>query len=97
MRALSGAIITSGALVGLGLTALGYGIRFHGFGPEAINSNSHQMFGIPTLLLILVLLVIAMVIGVAIAFIGLAYHHERRYYEIQQAKGTGTPSHIVTP
>lgn len=33
MRALCGAIISAGALVGLGLTALGYGLRYQSFGP----------------------------------------------------------------
>lgn len=96
MRALSGAIISAGAMIGLGLTALGYGIRFHGYGPESINPNSQQLFGIPTLLLILVLLIIAMLIGVSVAFIGLAYHHERRYYELEKGS-TSSTGKIVTP
>lgn len=81
MRALCGAIVTAGALIGLGLFSIGYGIRFHTFGPAVIHPESHQLYGIPTLVLILVLLVISMVIGVTIAFIGLAYHHERRFRE----------------
>lgn len=81
MRALCGAIVTAGALIGLGLTALGYGIRFHNFGPDAIHPDSHQMYGSPTLVLILVVLLISTLIGVGIAFLGLAYHHERRFNE----------------
>jgi hypothetical protein len=81
MRALCGAIITAGALVGLGLTALGYGIRFQSFGPNEINPNSNQIYAAPSLVLILVVLLIALLIGVVIAFVGLAFHHERRHQE----------------
>ena len=81
MRALCGAIIAAGALVGLGLTALAYAIRFQAFGPELKHSESGQLYGTPTMTLILVVLLIAMLIGVGIAFIGLAFHHERRHRE----------------
>lgn len=81
MRALCGAIITAGALIGLGLTAIGYGLRFQGAGIDQINPSSHELYGIPTLGVILAVLLISTLIGVGIAFIGLAYHHERRYIE----------------
>lgn len=84
MRAICGAIVTAGALIGLGLTALGYGLRFQAFGPDAVHPQSHQLYGGPTLLLILVVLIVAVLVGLGIAFIGLAYHHERRYYEHQR-------------
>lgn len=80
MRALCGAIISAGALIGLGLTALGYGLRFQSFGPT-VNDNTHQLFGIPSMVLILVVLLIGLLIGIVTAFIGLAFHHERRYRE----------------
>lgn len=80
MRALCGAIITAGALVALGLTALGYGIRYQGAGLE-VNPNTHQIYAAPTLALILVITIIAVFIGVAMAFLGLAFHHERRHRE----------------
>jgi amino acid transporter len=83
MRALCGSIVTAGAMVGLGLTALAYGIRFHGYGPEAVHPDSHQLYGIPTLVVILVLLVLSIIIGLGITFLGLAYHHERRLHEKQ--------------
>ncbi|MDB5391889.1 MAG: hypothetical protein JWM11_7535 [Planctomycetaceae bacterium] len=89
MRALCGAIITAGAMIGLGLTALAYGIRFQGYGPEAMHPHSHELYGIPTLVLILVVLIIGTLTGIGIAFIGLAYHHERRYYE--RHKGPNGP------
>jgi hypothetical protein len=88
MRALCGAIIMAGALIGLGLTAVAYGMRFQTFGPGVLNPDSHHLYGMPTLLLILVVLLISMLIGVGIAFIGLAYHHERRFHEQQQALST---------
>jgi len=49
MRALCGAIITAGALIALGLTALGYGIRFQSYGPEVLNPNTNQIYAAPTL------------------------------------------------
>jgi hypothetical protein len=84
MRAICGSIIAAGALIGLGLTALAYGVRFHSYGPDAINPNSHQIYGAPSLTLILVLLALFALIGLGIAFIGLAFHHERRYYEMMK-------------
>ncbi len=86
MRALCGAIVTAGALIGLGLTAVAYGLRFQQFGPGVLHPDSHQLYGIPTLVLILVLLIISMIVGTAIAFIGLAYHHERRFRELERDK-----------
>ena len=68
MRALCGAIVTAGALVGLGLTALAYGIRFQNFGPEALNTESKQLYGLPSLTVILVVLLLATLIGLGIAF-----------------------------
>lgn len=94
MRALCGAIITAGAMIGLGLTALGYGIRYQSFG-ATLNPNSEQMYGIPTLLLILTVLIAGMITGIGIAFLGLMYHHERRYME---QRGTfGSPSDPAVP
>ena len=81
MRALCGAIISAGALVGLGLTALGYGLRYQSFGADAINKQTGQLYGAPSLLLILVVLLLALLVGVVVAFIGLALHHERRFHE----------------
>lgn len=93
MRALCGAIITAGAMIGLGLTALGYGIRYQAV--MTINPNSQQMYGVPTLLLILVVLIAGLITGIGIAFLGLMYHHERRYME--QRGAFGTPSDPAVP
>lgn len=88
MRALCGAIIAAGALIGLGLTAVAFGLRFQSYGPDVVHPTSHELYGIPTLVVILVALIISMLIGVAVTFIGLAYHHERRYMESQQRHQT---------
>ena len=95
MRALCGAIITAGALIGLGLTALAYGIRYQSFGPDLINQSTHQMYGVPSLVLILVVLIGGTVTGIGIAFLGLMYHHERRYME--QRGNFGSPSDPAAP
>jgi len=79
MRALCGAIITAGALVGLGLVGLGYGIRYQG--NLAVNPNTEHLYGAPSMTVTLVVLLIMTGIGLAIAFLGLAFHHERRYRE----------------
>ena len=86
MRALCGAIISAGALIGLGLTGLGYGLRFQSFGPGAVNDTTGQLYGVPSLMLILVVLLSAVLIGIVVAFLGLAFHHERRQSERELPK-----------
>jgi hypothetical protein len=83
MRALSGSIITAGALLGLGLCAVGLGLRYQHVGGSDPASFTHLLFkqlDTPMMLIMVALLVMA-VIGLATAFVGLAYHHERRHYE----------------
>lgn len=91
MRALCGAIVTAGALIGLGLTSIGFGLRFQGLGPGIVHPETHQLYGIPTLVLIIVLLVIGLLVGVTVTFIGLAYHHERRFRELQREHTSSQP------
>jgi hypothetical protein len=86
MRALCGAIITAGAVIGLGLTAIGFGTRYH-TGLENVDKNGdpillrlHQMDR--SMVFILVFLTIVAIIGLGIAFLGLAYHHHRRLHEM---------------
>jgi hypothetical protein len=79
MRALCGAIITAGAMIGLGLTALGYGIRFQN---TPVNPDTGHLYGIPTMAVILIVLLLSVIIGLGIAFLGLMYHHERRHFEM---------------
>ena len=84
MRALCGAIITAGALIGLGLTALAFGIRFSSLGPLTHDTlpNKGELVGVPTLSICLIVLLLTVGIGLATAFIGLMYHHERRHFEM---------------
>jgi cell division protein FtsX len=87
MRALCGSIITAGALIGLGLCAVGLGMRYQHVGgtdPSAITHLKWIQIDTPMMLLIVALLSIA-VVGLATAFLGLAYHHERRHYERHSA------------
>src|SRR5687767_8902259 len=92
MRALIGAIITTGALIGLGLTCLGIGLRYQNinykrdtgalYDVKFYEIDNPLQFGI-------VFFTTMAVIGLGIAFVGLAYHHERRYRESQLAAGAG--------
>ena len=100
MRALCGAIITAGALIGLGLTALAFGIRFGGpaFGPEAVHANTNALWGTFSMTLILIVLLIGLLIGLAISFLGLAFHHYRRYHEhLRATEHHGEPRRVETP
>src|SRR5262245_5848571 len=88
MRALCGAIITAGALIGLGLTALGIGTRYD---RELASAEGHPFLVHLSqmdrpLVFILVFLTCAAVIGMGITFVGLAYHHYRRHREFEWEK-----------
>jgi len=83
MRALCGSIITAGALIGLGLCAVGIGLRYQHMGssdPSTIVFVKWIQLDTPMMLVIVALLSLA-VVGLATTFLGLAYHHERRHYE----------------
>lgn len=95
MRALCGAIITAGALVGLGLTAVGYGLRYQGFTENMLNENTKQLYGAPSMTIILVTLLVGLVVGVGIAFLGLAFHHHRRYFELVRQSESSPPSNVA--
>jgi hypothetical protein len=91
MRALCGAIITAGAVIGLGLTALGFGTRYHSSLPNITKEGEPVIMHLydmdKSLVFILVFLTCVAIIGLGIAFLGLAYHHHRRYHEMVR----GTP------
>src|SRR5689334_23364984 len=81
MRALCGAIIATGAFIGLGLTALGIGVRYTS--ERAYNADNqplimHLSHMDRPLIFILCFLTCAAIVGMGIAFVGLAYHHHRR-------------------
>jgi hypothetical protein len=91
MRALCGAIITAGAVLGLGLTAIGFAARYQvvpvRLGAEKPSDTVRenllaQLHTVDTpLLYIVVFLTCVAIIGLGIAFFGLAYHHRRRHHE----------------
>ena len=94
MRALCGAIITAGALIGIGLSALGIGTRYSLDHRPVMTADGKPVTtadGEPALVKLsqmdrplifsLVFLTGAAVIGMGITFVGLAYHHVRRERE----------------
>jgi hypothetical protein len=87
MRALCGAIITAGAMIGLGLTALAFGTRYgQTVGLERTATGAVMQLHLyemdKPLVFVLVFLTVMTLIGLAIAFVGLAYHHHRRHHEM---------------
>jgi hypothetical protein len=88
MRALCGAIITAGAMIGLGLTALGIGTRYGAdvaFTEDTAGNKVPYLIHITQmdrpLVFVLVFLTCVALVGLGIAFVGLAYHHNRRHLE----------------
>jgi ABC-type Na+ efflux pump permease subunit len=99
MRALTGAIITCGAMIGLGLTAIGFGNRYSSLFLKDSQSGGFTklkwMDMDPALMLVLVILLVMLLIGVGLTFLGLAYHHQRRHHEhlhLQQTRAVGNPA-----
>jgi hypothetical protein len=96
MRALCGAIIVAGAMIGLGLTALAIGNRYHstvgqvGTDGEPVPLHLHQMDR--PLIYILGFLTVTAAIGLGISFLGLAYHHHRRHHEMLRDQAEHTAS-----
>jgi hypothetical protein len=86
MRPLCGAIITAGAMLGLGLTAIGFGTRYH-TGLENVDKDGnpvllHLYQMDRPLVFILVMVTATAIIGLGITFLGLAYHHHKRSHEL---------------
>jgi hypothetical protein len=101
MRALCGAIITAGALICLGLICLGIGMRYENFPYHDADGKVQFVYfrHLDTALMAgFVIAVIVLGIGLAVAFLGLAYHHHRRHLEITKAHGTpgATPPATTT-
>jgi len=93
MRALCGAIITAGAMLALGLVSVAIGLRYQGYGYVDMEGNARWVrFGhIDTALLIALLTsLLVLLIGLGIAFVGLAYHHHRRHLESLHHHNRGT-------
>jgi hypothetical protein len=97
MRALSGAIITAGSLIGLGLLSIGIGTRYNFFSRAGANGELEYIRVRDldsALLLCLVFLIVCALIGLAVSFVGLAYHHHQRWHEHLRAfppDGVGQP------
>jgi hypothetical protein len=102
MRALCGAIITAGAVIGLGLTSLGFGTRYHSSFIEHDGKDQPTLLHLDQmdrpLVFILVFLTGVAIIGLGIAFFGLAYHHHRRHHELLRASPPESSlTHRTTP
>lgn len=84
-RLVAAAEIEPGAMIGLGLTAMGIGTRYERewTHTEAGGTGNPYLVHLSQmdrpLTFILVFLTSGAVVGLAITFIGLAYHHQRRY------------------
>lgn len=96
MRALCGAIITAGALIGLGLTAIGYGLRYAPVGKD-LNPDTNHLYGATSLMIIEIALLLALGVGLIVAFMGLMFHHFRRERELERLHGTATAGALTTP
>lgn len=91
MRPICGAIIVAGAMIGLGLTAIGFGTRYH-TGLENVDKDGnpvllHLYQMDRPLVFIMVFLVSVAMIGLGIAILGLSYHHHKRLVEIHHTNG----------
>jgi hypothetical protein len=97
MRAICGAILAAGACIALGLTSIGEGLRYASYPYHDVNGNLqyvkfHEMD--TALIATFVGLAIMAIIGLILAFVGLAYHHQRRHHEMMHLQGRaadGTP------
>jgi hypothetical protein len=95
MRPLCGAIIAAGALIGLGLFSVGYGTRYSAYAQRTDQGHFDETYWIKLsqmdtpLIIVMVLLLASLLTGLAIAFVGLAYHHHKRQLELLQHKGEG--------
>jgi putative Mn2+ efflux pump MntP len=90
MRALCGAVISAGALVGLGLAAIAVGIRYQNYDFRNDKGDPQWVYFWQmdvSLIMAFTLLVAAFVVGLGIAFVGLAYHHQRRHHEHLRSLG----------
>jgi hypothetical protein len=98
MRALCGAVIAAGALIGLGLTAMGIGTRYQ-MEHAAANGQPllvHLSQMDRPLVFILVFLTSVAVVGLGVTFVGLAYHHHRRDREFHLEKSRAASGRTTT-
>jgi ABC-type Na+ efflux pump permease subunit len=104
MRPLTGAIITVGAAISLGLLSIGYGYRYQNFNVTAMDANHDRLQPVAvffrhtdtTLMVMVVALLLTLGIGLALTFVGLGYHHHKRMNELNHLLGrtsTTTTTH----
>jgi hypothetical protein len=85
-------------MIGLGMAAIGVGTRATvghvavirsdtAAGGTATTTEQTEPIGGKTLAYIIVLLTCVGAVGLGIAFLGLAYHHHRRYHEFLREHG----------
>lgn len=100
MRAICGAIITAGSLIGLGLLSIGIGTRYSNLSIQRDEKGEIVWLRLNSLdsayLINMAVLIVFALIGLAICFVGLAYHHHRRYHELLRATQASTPTPRVT-
>jgi hypothetical protein len=95
---MTGAIIAAGALIGLGLAAVGLGVRYQAYPYHDASGNPQWVLfrHLDTgLMVAITALIITLLIGLGIAFVGLAYHHRRRHHEIFGHEAAHPPEHRV--
>ena len=92
MRAISGAVIAAGALIGLGLATIGEGLRYasypyHNADGQLQYVKFHEMD--TALIATFVGLAIMALIGLGITYLGLAYEHHHHHHELLHLQGRG--------
>ncbi|HBI43873.1 MAG TPA: hypothetical protein DDY78_13640 [Planctomycetales bacterium] len=92
MRAICGAVIAAGALIGLGLACIGEGLRYASYPYHDADSHLqyvkfHEMD--TALIAVFIGLALMALIGLGLTFLGLAYHHHRRHHEMLHLQGRG--------
>jgi hypothetical protein len=95
--------MAAGAFIGLGLAAIGVGLRYQ----MVKDAEGHAVLALgwqrldPALLVIIVLLVLAAMTGIGVAFLGLMYHHHRRHHEmhghVHGNSGAGPATPAIRP
>ena len=96
MRGLCGSIIAAGGLIGTGLAVIGFGIGFQAAG-LAERPGSNVVWGATSMTTGLWVVLIGFLVDLGIAFVGLAYHHERRHRESLRNYEFATSGRSATP
>jgi hypothetical protein len=76
-----------------GSRSSGIGLRYQAFDATP-NPITHELYGASSLAIIEVTLLISLVVGLGVAFLGLAFHHHRRHQEMLRV-ASPADAHIV--